>query len=67
MINISNIVLLFGIEVKTKLNRFVMVRKRIMHRGYQINEISYKYNEIILTELANFKTKPEVQEYLDTH
>ena len=64
MIVINNLFLLFGSDVKTKKNKTILLRKRWMHKGYQLSDIAYRNSEVIYTEINNFNTMLDVEKYL---
>jgi len=60
------LLLLFGLRETTASNRVVMVRKRLLHRGYQISIITWNkfYQDYIYTLVKECDTLEEVNDWL---
>jgi len=60
------LLLLFGLRETTASNRVVLVRKRLLHKGYQISFIVWDkfYQESVYTLMEEYNTLEEVNDWL---
>jgi len=60
------LLLLFGLRETTASNRVVLVRKRLLHKGYQISFIAWDkfYQESVYTLMEEYDTLEEVNDWL---
>ena len=63
---LSKIGLFLGINLKTKRNKLVYVRKRLLHKGYQISTVTFgkNYNEDFYSLLCEPNNLEEVKLWL---